>query len=106
MSWYCNGKGWIDIQPFLIWLPADDYLGEIERFEAPTTTYSTAFAFNNLTNSRKSLVNGIRVATIAEFNHELEALLRGHARISFIGFVKTSKKSVSFSPPLDYIRAR
>jgi hypothetical protein len=39
------------------------------------------------------LIRGIRVATIAEFNHELEARLRGHARmsasISLIGFVKT-----------------
>jgi hypothetical protein len=81
-------KGWIDIQPFLI-----DAKSQIAR-------YSTAFAFNNPTNSRKSLVSGIRVATIAEFDHELEPLLPRHTRVSagirFVGLLKTRKDSNLF----------
>ena len=40
--------------------------------------YSTPFELNNSTNSRKSLLSGIGMAAVAEFDDDLQALLRGH----------------------------
>ena len=44
--------------------------------KTPTTTYSTLFEFNDSTNSRKSLVSGIRVAAVPKFDNGLNTLLR------------------------------
>ena len=60
--------------------------------KAPTTKYSTPFAFNNPTNSRKSLFSGIGMAAVAQFDQNPETLLGGHAGISTgIGCVSIGK---------------
>ena len=43
---------------------------------APTTRYSTSFEFNNASNSRKSLLSGIRMASVVQVDGDLQALLR------------------------------
>ena len=49
--------------------------------ESPTTRYSTALEVNNATNSRKSLVSGIGIFAIAEFDHKCDALARRHRHV-------------------------
>lgn len=59
--------------------------------------YSTPFEFNNAMNSRKSLLNCIRVLTVPEFKRNVDALVGSHihlfASIGFIGFLMTAKLS-------------
>jgi hypothetical protein len=48
----------------------------VENSEAPTTRYSTLFEFNNSTNSRKSLLSGIWMATVPKFDGDANALFQ------------------------------
>src|SRR5580658_6951936 len=50
---------------------------------APTTRYSTLFAFNDSINSRKLLLSCIGVESLPELEHHGRALLRGQAAILF-----------------------
>ena len=53
---------------------------------------STLFAFNNSTNSRKSLLSSIRVAAVAELDYQLDAFGGCHGHIfagaSFVGVLE------------------
>jgi hypothetical protein len=57
--------------------------------------YSTPFEFNNSKNSRQSLVSGIGVTAVAEFDNDIQALLGGHrrvvARVGCIGVLEAGK---------------
>ena len=63
-----------------------------ETASAPTTRYSTSFEFKHSTNSRKSLLNGIGVGSLSQFEEYAGPLLRGHLsagkRVRGIGFLK------------------
>lgn len=56
---------------------------------------STPFEFSNPTNSRKSLCSGIGVAAVAQFDHDLDSLLRRQTRfiprIEFVGLFEAGK---------------
>jgi len=59
---------------------------------SPTTGYSTSIEFNYSTNSRKSLLKGIGVGALSQFEEYVGPLLRGHLSegqsIAGIGFLK------------------
>src|SRR5579863_1184932 len=67
---------------------------------APTTTYSTPFELSNSTNSRKSLLSGIWIKTVPEFDHNLNALFGRLAGvfvgIGFVGRLSTSENLNNF----------
>src|SRR6516164_1986742 len=49
-----------------------------ETASAPTTRYSTSFEVKHSINSRKSLLKGIGVGSLSQFEEDGDALLRGH----------------------------
>jgi hypothetical protein len=63
-----------------------------ETASAPTTRYSTSFEFKHSINSRKSLLKGIGVGSLSQFEEYAGPLLRGHLSagkgIGGIGFLK------------------
>src|SRR5580692_8812632 len=50
-----------------------------ETAKAPTTRYSTLFEFKHSTNSRKSLLKGIGVGSLAKFEENVDPFLRAHS---------------------------
>src|SRR5579863_8790656 len=50
-----------------------------ETASAPTTRYSTLFEFKHSTNSRKSLLNGIGVGSLAKLEKNVDPFLRAHS---------------------------
>src|SRR5580658_9434254 len=63
-----------------------------ETASAPTTRYSTSFEFKHSINSRKSLLKGIGVGSLSQFEEYAGPLLRGHLSagkgIGGIGFIE------------------
>lgn len=45
------------------------------------TRYSTSFEFSNATNSRKSLLSGIRMAEVTKFDYYANELFRRQTRV-------------------------
>ncbi len=71
-----------------------------ETASAPTTRYSTSFEFKHSINSRKSLLKGIGVGALSQFEEYAGPPLRGHfstgKRIRSIGFLKAVENADYF----------
>lgn len=71
-----------------------------ETASAPTTRYSTLFEFKHSINSRKSLLKGIGVGSLSQFEEYIGSLLGGHlsARLCIgdVGFLKGVENADDF----------
>src|SRR5580658_10964637 len=71
-----------------------------ETASAPTTRYSTLFEFKHSINSRKSLLKGIGVGSLAKFEENVGPLLGGHLisapRVGGIGFLEATEDADHF----------
>jgi hypothetical protein len=79
-----------------------EYRGNLchETASAPTTRYSTSLEFKHSINSRKSLLKGIGVGSLSQFEEYAGPLLRGHfsagKSIGRIGFLKAVENADYF----------
>src|ERR1700741_2604763 len=73
-----------------------------ETASAPTTRYSTSFEFKHSINSRKSLLKGIGVVSLSQFEEYAAPLLRAHLSagkgIGGVGFFKALENAHDFFP--------
>ena len=71
-----------------------------ETASAPATRYSTSFEFKHSINSRKSLLKGIGVGSLPQFEEYRGPLLRGHLgagkSIGGVGFLKAVENADYF----------
>jgi hypothetical protein len=71
-----------------------------ETASAPTTRYSASFEFKHSINSRKSLLKGIGVGSLSQFEEYADPLLRGHLSagkgIGGIGLLKAGENADYF----------